>query len=224
MAPLHTASSDGSLTEASLRQYLANTPIDSVDEATSLTALAAACRKGHLDVVRILLNNAPQPANPNAVSSRGRTPLHFATTTCPPKNRAAIVRLLLKFRADVNSSDDELNTPLMNAISEVQDKEVVRELVEAGAVRTMRNANDETAETLAEAVPGMKDALQGRSALRLTLLAVIQSIVSVVMFIIAYVNSGKLSNGVKNIARSLYGISGEMPSGEIQASVMCLSV
>ena len=88
----------------------------------------------------------------------------------------------------------------------------------------MRNANDETAETLAEAVPGMKDALQGRSALRLTLLAVIQSIVSVVMFIIAYVNSGKLSNGVKNIARSLYGISGEMPSGEIQASVMCLSV
>ena len=148
MPTIHEDAWNNQLKSDTLKAYLANdkTVIDStapinVDDYTiTVTPLAAACCRGHLDVVKLLLR---QKADPNAPSQYGRTPLYFVTTRTPPPERSAIVQALITAGAKVNLpcyKDDgpvnDDNTPLVNAIIQIKDKEVVSLLVNNGASRT----------------------------------------------------------------------------------------
>ncbi|KAF8340102.1 ankyrin repeat-containing domain protein, partial [Amanita rubescens] len=114
----------------------------------SVTPLAAASWRGHLDIVKLLLHEG---ANPNAISPQNRTPLFYLTKRSPARNRLGIVRALLDAGANVNECypENNLNTPLMNAITVVADKEVVHELLKRGASLTATNAQGQTAKMLA---------------------------------------------------------------------------
>ena len=138
MANLHDDSWRGTLTEDRLKRYLVNSKIDSLGGPKNITPLAAACWQGHLAVVTLLLDNPHQLADPNAPSPPGRTPLFYATKFSPKTDRAAIVHALLKAGASPNAGSDVDggNTPLMNAIAEVKDRDVVRELLDRGASRS----------------------------------------------------------------------------------------
>ncbi|ETW77755.1 hypothetical protein HETIRDRAFT_11852, partial [Heterobasidion irregulare TC 32-1] len=196
----------GTLTADSLKLYLANTNIDSVGGQKSLTPLAAASSRGHLDIVHLLLSNH---ASPNAPSPYGRTPLFYATSKSPAKDRLAIVHALLDAGAQIDacSADDDLYTPLMNAVTEIRDKDVVHELVDRGASLTQKNAQGQTAQDLAKKT-GMERDLRPRAERNSTRAQIIDAILSVVMIIIAYINSGVMKDVVAGIVKKLYGING----------------
>ncbi|KAF9465824.1 hypothetical protein BDZ94DRAFT_1253276 [Collybia nuda] len=142
---------DGTLVEDRLKGYLQNDPyfINSPGGEYEVTPLAAACWKGHLRVVQLLIDHG---ANPNALSPDNRTPLFFATTRAPPENRPAIVRALLRAGAEVDRCyvENKFNTPLMDAITLFRDKDVVRELLAHGASLTVQNEEGRTAGMLAK--------------------------------------------------------------------------
>lgn len=141
----------GTLTMDRLRNYLENDPsiINAPGGEYNVTALAGACSSGHFDVVELLLAHG---AEPNALSPKKRTPLFYATSISPPHSRHAIVCALLDAGADVDEyyGEDNYNTPLMNAITMISDKEVVHELLKRGASLTATNAQGLTAEMMAK--------------------------------------------------------------------------
>jgi len=93
--------------------------------------LCVACRRGHLDVVQVLLETEPllQHMHPNLVEDMGSTQaLHMVSklgdTRC--------LRILLQARADVQAKDEDGKSVLWNA-AEIGRMDVVRLLLEAGA-------------------------------------------------------------------------------------------
>lgn len=166
----------GTLTADSLKLYLANTNIDSVGGQKSLTPLAAASSRGHLDIVHLLLDNH---ASPDAPSPYGRTPLFYATSKSPAKDRLAIVRALLDASAQIDAC-----SPLMNAVTEIRDKKVVHELVHRGASLTQMNAQGQTAQELAKE-SGMERDLRPRAQRKSKGTQIIDPIITVVLTIIA---------------------------------------
>ena len=140
---------NGHLTSPALKNYVANDPsiMDRPGGTNNITPLAAACLRGHLDVVKVLLAGG---ANPNALSPAGRSPLYFVTTQSPVSYRFDILRALIDAKVNIDMPcDRDGNTPLMNAMSHIKDKRVVRELVDRGASVTAKNKKGETAEALA---------------------------------------------------------------------------
>lgn len=95
----------------------------------------------------------------------------------------------------------------MNAIVQLQDKDIVRLLVDSKASLTQQNARGETAETLAKK-NGMEQALRPKGARNTIRARVIDTIVSMVLLIIAYANS--LTSGAvpEGIVKKLYNIRG----------------
>ncbi|KAI0918884.1 hypothetical protein AcV5_001948 [Taiwanofungus camphoratus] len=212
MANIHDDAWRGTLTADRLKQYLANANaslIDSPGGDKAVTPLAAACWRGHLDIVRLLLDNPHRLANPNSLSLHNRTALFYATSRSPAKDRCAIVQALLDAGAEIDacSAADDLYTPLMNAIVEVKDKDVIHTLVDHGASLVAKNGRGETAETLAKQF-GMERELQPRSKRNSSRAEIIDLIVALVMFIIAVVNSGVIKDVVKGTVSKLYGITG----------------
>lgn len=117
-------------------------------QRTNVTQLAAACWNGDLQTVKMLL---AQGADPNGLSPHNRTPLYFVTHRSPRANRSAIVQSLLDAGADVDKRcDDENNTPLMNAISQIRDKDVIQLLINNGASKSLKNIREEVPKSLAE--------------------------------------------------------------------------
>ena len=112
-------------------QHLAGTPVPHAPPAGIATqsdapALFNAIMTGKLDVVRILLRN-----NPKWVTARdknGKTPLHYAVDT----GDVAIVQLLIKNGADVNTKDNNGISPLWLAIHDGR-IESAKCLIEFGA-------------------------------------------------------------------------------------------
>ena len=141
----------GTLTEEHLKSYLSNDSsiINTPGGDKNLTPLAAACWRGHFNVVKMLLD---QGADPNALSPQNRTPLFYVTSLSPPQNRVVIARALLIAGANVDVCYEEqnYNTPLMNAISIISDQDLVRELLDRGASLSAENSGGQTAESLAE--------------------------------------------------------------------------
>lgn len=204
MSNLHDDCWRGTLTADRLALYLSVTDIDSVGGARNLTPLAAACCQGHLDVVALLLDNPYKLADPNALSPRNRTPLYYATTHSPPLDRAAIVQWLLKAGADPDacSSEDGLCTPLMNAITEVKDKDVVHELMERGASVSSKNARGETPLGLAKGT-SLERVVSGREELSSMATAVVEMVVSMIMLILAVTDSPLIRGIVEGIVSKL---------------------
>ncbi|KAF8517818.1 hypothetical protein JB92DRAFT_2904697 [Gautieria morchelliformis] len=204
MSSIYDDAWKGNLDADSLKKYVASHRdiLNKPGGRESLTPLAAACWRGHLDLVRLLLDNR---ADPNAVSSHNRTPLFYTTSRCP-RERPAIVRALLDAGAKVDTSfpEDDDYTPLMCALVEFRDKEVVHELVDRGASCTVKNRNGETAEMLAKQL-GMEQELRSRAERESSRIEIIDIITTLVLFVLSWVNT-RITKGV---VTQLYNVSGD---------------
>jgi hypothetical protein len=195
MSTIQDESLNGTLDASKLSNYLAGDPsiIDRVGGSKDLTPLAAACSRGHLSIVRLLLG---QKANPDAPSPHGRTPFYFAAS--PP-----IVQALITGGAKIDlPCDDDGNTPLMNAIVQFKDKDIVRLLVDNKASLTQKNSRGETADDLAKKI-GMAQYLRPKGDRNTLRAQVVDTILKMVLLILAYANT--LTGGLVN---KLFGIKG----------------
>lgn len=204
---LYTEAQNGTLTNSGLEKYLRSSSIDEENLTTGFTPLTIAVKGGYSNVVILLLRCK---ANVNKKTRDGRTPLYLAANA--RNNRPRLVQLLLEYKAKVDESSGEWEneTPLMVAIIQARDPEVIRLLVDAGASLTKKNDRDETAQVLAgqSSNPAIRKAIlpkdqQNKGRFELTSL-----IISFVLFILAYVNSGFVEDVIKDALSSLYGIVG----------------
>lgn len=204
---LYTEAQDGTLINSGLEKYLRSSSIDDENPTTGFTPLTIAVKGGHSNVVILLLRGK---ANVNKKTRDGRTPLYLAANA--RNNRPRLVQLLLEYnaRVDESSGEWENETPLMVAITQARDPEVIRLLVDARASLTKKNDRGETAQVLAgqSSNPAIRNAIlpkdqQNQGRFELTSL-----IISFVLFILAYVNSGYVEDIIKGAVSSLYGIVG----------------
>ncbi|KAF9465823.1 hypothetical protein BDZ94DRAFT_1159467 [Collybia nuda] len=200
MSIIYDEALNGTLTADGLKEYLNSDPtiLDTAGGSKQLTPLAAACSGGHLGVVELLL---AQKANPNAPSAHSRTPFFFAATL-------PIVQVLINGGADVNLvCDDDQNTPLINAILQLKDKDIARLLVDNKASLTQKNKNGDTAESLAKK-HGMAQSLKPKGARNSIRARVVDAIMSMVLMILAYANSLTAKATPGGAVKKLYGIQG----------------
>jgi len=211
MGSLYDEAAQGTLNIDRLKRYLNNpSALRAVGGPDSLTPLAAACVGGHLATVRLLLENG---ADPNGLSSRNRTPLFLATTASIPRNRAAIVRALLDGHAKVDLCYPETgkNTPLMSAILECKDKEVIHELVDHGASLTKENLARKTARQLAKE-NGLEEEILPKDQRNSLLPRLINLIVTFIAVVVAYINNPFLNKVVDGVIKDLQTI--KLPSND----------
>ena len=206
---------DGSLTRSQLERYLLTNPTSSLNKIRGkieLTPLCAACRGGHLDVVKHLLCYG---ADPNIPSLYERTPLFWITDhrcTAPSVTRCAIIRELVSgtngLQADLDKPcDDDKNTALMNAIIQLKDKTVIEQLVESGASLTVQHyPNQKTAIELGEE-HDLAGSLISKAERDRAWGEMIDVIVSFVLLVIAYVNNKTVNRVVGGIVKKYYNIS-----------------
>ncbi|KAF8340098.1 hypothetical protein F5887DRAFT_1077054 [Amanita rubescens] len=178
MPTIHDEAWNGHLTSPALKNYVSSdrSIIDRPGGIKNITPLAAACWRGHLEVVKVLLAGG---ANPNALSSSSRTPLYFVTTQAPSSVRFDILRVLIDAKVNIDMPcDKDGNTPLMNALSQARDGRV-----------------GETAEALAEK-RGMKRHLRTKAERNSTLAQVVDLAVSSVLLVVSYTNTRGLFKSV----------------------------
>ena len=222
---IHQEARAGTLTSAKLKQYLQSGSINDEDASGGgLTPLAATAKAGHVHVVKLLCENQ---ADVNKKSRYGCTPLYFAANA--KANRSEIVQVLLKYHASVDETDDgcDNETPLMVAITQARDPKVVSLLYNAGASLTKKNDKGETAQLLADQSgnPAIKNAIIPPDQRRAGLFEAVNAIVSLILFILAYVNSGMVTGVVKGVVSSLYsiGVATEPDRDLAKASVLFIS-
>ena len=222
---IHQEARDGTLTSAKLKQYLQSGSINDEDASgRGLTPLAVAAKAGHVHVVKILCESQ---ADVNKKGRDGCTPLYFAANA--KANRSEIVQVLLKYHASVDETDDgcDNETPLMAAITQARDPKVVSLLYNAGASLTKKNDKGETAQLLADQSgnPAIKNAIIPPDQRRAGLFEAVNAIVSLILFILAYVNSGMVTGVVKGVVSSLYslGVTTEPDRDLAKASVLFIS-
>ncbi|KAL3462469.1 hypothetical protein BJX64DRAFT_140438 [Aspergillus heterothallicus] len=211
---LHGDSQNGTLTRASLQKYLALVEIDAED-SNGFTPLALAVKNGYPSVVKLLLQNGAQAGKP---VRDGRTPLYLAANA--KQNRPRVVQLLLdadpKPQVDATSPDWNNETPLMVAITQGRDPEVVKLLTEAGASLTKTNDRGETATALADQTtnPAIKNAINPKAQQGGIGSALAQLLVSAVMFALAYADKWPgVKDIIQNVIRSAYNQSNPTPPG-----------
>ena len=89
-----------------------------------------AAERGDVAALRRELDDG---VSPNALSGRGRTPLHYLCSRGDnPEARVDCLHVLLEAGADIHAPDDPQRTPLHYAASQ-SNEEVVAALLEAGA-------------------------------------------------------------------------------------------
>lgn len=211
---LHGDSQEGTLTRASLQKYLVLVSVN-VEDKNGFTPLALAVKNGHPSVVKLLLQNgatADQPVRD------GRTPLYLAANA--KQNRLRIVQLLLeqnpKPEVDASSPEWDNETPLMVAITQGRDPEVVQLLVDAGASLTRTNDRGETAVSLADQSTNnaIKNALVPKGQRSSIGSALAQLLVSALLFALAYAEKWPgVQNIIQNAIRSANNQANPTPSG-----------
>jgi ankyrin repeat protein len=112
---------------------------------SGMGALAAATRRGDVEVVRHLLAAG---ADPDATTDLGEAPLHFAVEGHYPDDPPDLFAALLDAGADVDEEDDSGITPLMIAAVRA-DPGAVEYLIERGADVGIRDRTGRTALLLA---------------------------------------------------------------------------
>lgn len=183
------------------------------ENSQNRTLLLEAIKGGHPSIVELLTRKG---ANVNKRGIHGRTPLHWAIGV--RKNRLKTVGALIDAKADLDSADDDGNTPLMDAITRRATAPVVKLLVANGASTSKQNRDKKSAIALADeqndfeikrAVRPADEHTPGR-------LEFIATLVNLVLFIIAYVNSGAITGVIKGVISNLYHIVGnDEPDSEI---------
>jgi ankyrin repeat protein len=119
--------------------------VSGVDEF-GRTALHHAAADGDLARVLELLAGG---ANPNVSDSRSWAPLHFAAQA----RSASVARALLDAGADIDSVDDNGNTPLWRAVFNSRgDGELIRLLREYGADPYRMNSHGQSPVSLAHTI------------------------------------------------------------------------
>lgn len=218
---IHEDAWNNKLKPDALEGYLANgsevinstAPINVRDGYTiTVTPLAAACCRGHLDVVKLLLG---KKASANAPSQYGRTPLYFLTTRTPRPERSAIVQALITAGANVdwcynrdgNGPNEDDITPLANAIVQIKDKEVVSLLVNNGA-------SPKKVEELAKE-HGMTPYLSPTKERKSSRGEIVDLVMSMVGLTIAFANKASLASGFtkglkEGMVKKLYNFSGNL--------------
>ncbi|KAF9636424.1 hypothetical protein BFW01_g7320 [Lasiodiplodia theobromae] len=204
MSDIYTLAKNGKLTEKKLDEFLQNSQIDA-ENSHKRTLLVEAVRGGYPSVVELLIRKGAEVDKRDAY---GRTPLHLAVVT--RKNRIETVEALINAKADPDSADNDGNTPLMDAIARTVDVPVMKLLVAAGASTTKKNGLDQSAIDIAN---GKNDLNVKRAVLpadeqspgRLEFIA---TIVNLVLFILAYVNSGIVRGVVKGVVSNFYHMIG----------------
>lgn len=204
MSDIYALAKNGKLTEKRLDEFLQNSKIDA-EISQNRTLLAEAVRGGHPSVVELLVRKG---ADVNKRGAHGRTPLHLALTV--RNNRVKTVEALLNAKADPDSADDDGNTPLMAAILRRATVPVVKLLVGAGASTTKQNRDGKSAIALADEQNDfeVKRAVRPADGNAPGRLEFIATIVNLVLFILAYVNSGAVKGVVKGVVSNLYHIVG----------------
>lgn len=217
---------NNTLTEEHLKKLLAadSSVIDAVGGPLSLTPLATACMGGSLEAVCLLLDNPYRLADPNALSPRNRTPLYYAVSRSPAANRKEIVGALLDAGARIDDTYPEvdLETPLMNAIADTGDKDVIHELVDRGASLTKRNKRGQTALELARGA-GLELELrpfkerQLREEPHSIQKELVDVVVAIAALIIAYFNNSFVTNIVSGLLAKVHEMSGEEISDDLDS-------
>lgn len=213
---IHDDAWDGSLNTVKLKSYLESgsqllnqrddeVPNQSGDQKTKgITPLIGAVIRGHVTVVEDLLQSK---ADPDIGSKTRRTPLEFAATRTS-KNRAQIIKLLLAHHAEPNVSSPESdgNTPLMLVISHSKDIEAISYLVDAKASLTMKNQRGETAADLAKKTNDRKviEAVEPKEERAGKIEMLVNLILALIVFILAWVNNPTISDAVKGTVSRLY--------------------
>ncbi len=101
-----------------------------------------ACLNGHSDIAEILVQNGE---NVNIIGHSRRTPLHCA---CSKKQgNRNVIRKLISIGADVNARDGWDWTPLM-VLAENCLTGIMEELIDAGADKSIKNRNGNTAKDI----------------------------------------------------------------------------
>lgn len=106
-------------------------------DGQQMTALSVAARRGHTEMVRLLLHAG---ADKNLRDVGGRTALAYAARV----GHTEIVRLLVDAGADMDLQDMRSMTPLIHAASEGH-AEIVRLLADAGADKNWQDQYGRTA-------------------------------------------------------------------------------
>jgi len=205
---------DGSLTLSQLKRHISTnrSSLNAIGGNIDLTPLCAACLGGHLDVVKHPLFCG---ADPNVPSSHDCTPLFFITDPrCKASSvaRRAIIHELISgkngLKADLDEPcDDDKNTPLMNVIIQLKDKEVIQELVENGASLTVKHyPNQKSAKELGEE-HDLAGSLVSKEERGMAWAKIIELAVSFVLLVIAYVNNKTVDRVVGGIVKGYYNLS-----------------
>ncbi|KAF5859840.1 hypothetical protein ETB97_002392 [Aspergillus alliaceus] len=212
MSTLHAQSQDGTLKRSDLEQYLQIVSADAVD-ANGYTPLALAVKNGHSNVVKLLLQNR---ADVNKPVRDGRTPLYLAANA--KQNRARIVEMLISRKANIDEPSPEWgnDTPLMVAITQGRDPDVIRQLINAGASLTKRNDRGDTALSLADQMssPAIKNAFLPKEKQGQGKAELVQLLVNFVLLVLAYLGDWKgVKEIVGNTIRTLCNLTSEKLGG-----------
>ena len=116
-----------------LRTVLQDVDID-VRDIGGRTPLSYAISRGHLDIVKLLLQHN---ADIDCKDIEGRTPLSYAAS----RGHIAVVKLLLEGSSNADQTDEDGRTPFSYAVYNGH-KEVVKAFAERGDVNINSKDND----------------------------------------------------------------------------------
>ena len=195
---LHSEAAAGDLTRRTLLYYLKECSINETNpkegKTHGLTPLALAAQNGHVETVRLLLANG---ANVDALSSKCQTPLWIVTAQGQGRNRAEVVELLLKYKANARYSHPNLrggSKPLENELVQRKDPEVIQLLVE-------EKGTTAEAEKLASKLhnPEIDDAMKSTRQRRKRRDATVNLISAFIVFVITAINSPAITRMIDKI-------------------------
>jgi hypothetical protein len=183
-----------------LERYVKDDPdcVNKLGGEKSVTPLAYACFRGHLEVVTLLLTHG---ARPNVICPHGRTALFFTLTQASP-NQLLIIKALLTASdgaADPNEvypEDGDVNA-LTLAIEELRDNHIVESLIDAGAKPTPENKKQAKTRKMERSLLPWKEVAG----------SLVDLAVSAVSLIISYTDGGVLNTVTKGVMKNMYKIT-----------------